>query len=43
MKIDPHHNKENFTEGKTENQKGISELSKSNSELILKYLNDMEN
>jgi hypothetical protein len=42
MKIDPYHNKENFTEWKAENQKGISELSKANSELILKYLNDME-
>ena len=42
MKIDPYNHKENFLGWKAESQKGISGLSKANSELILKYLNDME-
>jgi hypothetical protein len=42
MKIDPYNHKELFFEWKAENQDGISGMCKINSDLILKYINDME-
>ncbi len=42
MKIDPYNNKEIFLRWKSENQKGILGLSKTNSDVILKYIEDME-
>ncbi len=41
-KIDPYKNKENFLEWKSRNQNRIPEISEINSDLILKYLEDME-
>lgn len=42
MKFDPHKNKERWESWKKKNQSSISGISKNNSYLILKYLNDME-
>ena len=42
MKFDPHKNKEKWENWKKQNYSGISGISDYNSEIILKYLNDME-
>jgi site-specific recombinase XerD len=42
MKIDPYNKKERFLEWKAKNQEGISGISKINSDLILRHINDME-
>src|SRR3989344_3132865 len=42
MRIDPYNHKEKNLAWKEKNQAGIASVSKENSELILKYLNDME-
>src|SRR4030042_893610 len=42
MKIDPHKNKERWIKWKENNKLKISNLSENNSDIILKYLNDME-
>jgi len=42
MKFDPHKNKERWEKWKSQNHSGISGISEYNSEIILKYLNDME-
>lgn len=42
MKIDPYNHKEAFFKWKSENQKGITGTSEANSNLILRYINDME-
>jgi len=42
MKIDPYNNKEKYLEWKEKNKFRIEELSKKNSDLLLRYLNDME-
>jgi len=43
MKIDPYKNKERWLEWKKKTHQRILELTKSNSDIILHYLNDMEN
>ena len=42
MKKDPYKHKERYLKWKERNQSGISNISGYNSDLILKYLNDME-
>jgi hypothetical protein len=42
MKIDPYKHKEKYQAWKIREKGGISGISKENSDLILKYLNDME-
>ena len=42
MKIDPHKHKEKYLAWKEEIKGIIPEISKTNSDLILQYLNDME-
>ncbi len=42
MKIDPYNHKERFLEWKKETKSRIPEISKENSDIILKYLEDME-
>jgi len=42
MKIDPYKNKERYLAWKEKNQSGIPEISKENSDLTLRFLNDME-
>jgi hypothetical protein len=42
MKIDPYKHKEKYLSWKQNNSDGISGISKNNSDIILKYLNDME-
>ena len=41
-KIDPHKNKEKYLAWKEKNQSQISEISKENSDLTLRFLRDME-
>ncbi|MFZ5954827.1 MAG: hypothetical protein ACOYT4_00190 [Nanoarchaeota archaeon] len=43
MKIDPYKHKDQYLEWKDKVKSQIPEISKYNSDLILKYLNDMEN
>ena len=43
MKIDPYNHKERYLKWRTSANKGIPRLNKHNSDLILKYLDDMEN
>ncbi|MEK6927477.1 MAG: hypothetical protein AABX11_03515 [Nanoarchaeota archaeon] len=43
MKIDPYKNKEKYTAWKERLQDGILNISKENSNIILNYLEDMEN
>jgi hypothetical protein len=42
-KLDPYKNKERYLEWKEKNQSSISDISKENSDLTLRFLNDMEN
>jgi len=42
MKIDPYNHKASFLEWRKKCQKGISGISKADSDLILKYVDDME-
>jgi integrase len=42
MKIDPYNHREKYIKWKKSSEKGISGLNKANSDIILKYLNDME-
>lgn len=42
MKIDPYKHKERYLKWKESVKEGIPDISKENSEIILKYLNDME-
>ena len=42
MKIDPYKNKERWLNWKKKAHQGIPELTKSNSDIVLQYLNDME-
>jgi len=42
MKIDPYKNKERYLAWKEKNQSGIPDISKENSDLTLRFLNDME-
>jgi len=42
VKIDPYKHKERYIKWKKESKKGIPEISKYDSDLILKYLDDME-
>ena len=42
MKIDPYKHKERYLEWKESVKDGISEISKDDSDIILRYLNDME-
>lgn len=42
MKIDPYNHKEKYLEWKEQNESGIQGISKQNSDLIFKYLYDME-
>jgi hypothetical protein len=41
-KIDPYKHKERYIKWKKESEKGIPEISKYDSDLILRYLEDME-
>ena len=43
MKIDPHNSKQTYLKWKNNLEGDISGISKSNSDLIKKYINDMEN
>lgn len=43
MKIDPYKHKERYLNWKEKVKQGIPKISKTNSGLILRYLNDMEN
>lgn len=43
MKIDPYKNKESYLKWKEKTKDGIPEISKENSEILLKYLFDMQN
>ena len=43
MKIDPYKHKEKYISWKERNSNGIPGMTKENSDLILQYLNDMEN
>jgi len=43
MKIDPYHHEKRYKEWKAQiSNKGIPNISKKNSDIILQYLNDME-
>ena len=42
MKIDPYKHKERYLKWKEKVKSGIPEISKENSEIIMRYLNDME-
>ena len=43
MKIDPYKHQEKFLNWKQKTKDGIPEISKTNSDIILKYISDMEN
>ncbi len=43
MKIDPYKHKERYLNWKKKTKKEIPKISEQNSDLILQYLNDMEN
>lgn len=43
MKIDPYKHEERYLKWRKSSEKGISEVNKTNSDLILRYLDNMEN